>query len=42
MKKPLLLMMVVLLGLGLILTGCGSSENELTKVRLSEVTHSIF
>jgi len=43
MKKLLLILMVVLLGMTLVLTGCGSSSGEqLTKVKLSEVTHSIF
>lgn len=43
MKKLLFVLMVCLLGLGLVLTGCGSSDGEqLTKVKLSEVTHSIF
>jgi len=32
----------VLLCLALILAGCGKSDGELAKVRLSEVTHSIF
>lgn len=41
MKKLLVLLMVLCLGLAL-LTGCGSSGGELTKVKLSEVTHSIF
>ncbi|NLW43599.1 MAG: ABC transporter substrate-binding protein [Syntrophomonadaceae bacterium] len=41
--KRIILLLSVLLGLALILAGCGkSSEGELTKVRLSEVTHSIF
>ncbi|MEL7567969.1 MAG: ABC transporter substrate-binding protein [Dehalobacterium sp.] len=43
MKKLLLILMVVLLGLTLVVTGCGNSSSEqLTKVKLSEVTHSIF
>jgi NitT/TauT family transport system substrate-binding protein len=42
MKKLLLLLMVVILGLALVLTGCGKSSDEITKVKLSEVTHSIF
>jgi NitT/TauT family transport system substrate-binding protein len=41
-KKILLLLLVILLGLGVVMTGCSKSEGELTKVRLSEVTHSIF
>ena len=42
MKKLLMMLMVMILGLGLVFTGCGDSGDELTKVRLSEVTHSIF
>ncbi len=42
MKKLLLVLMIVLLGLSLIVTGCGKSDGELTKVKLCEVTHSIF
>lgn len=41
MKRFILLLTVVLLGLSLVLTGCGNSTS-LTKVQLSEVTHSIF
>ncbi len=40
--KRIILLLSVLLSLALILAGCGKSEGELTKVRLSEVTHSIF
>ncbi|MDD2497937.1 MAG: ABC transporter substrate-binding protein [Desulfitobacteriaceae bacterium] len=42
MKKVLPFLLVFLLGLSLILAGCGSSGDQLTTVRLSEVTHSIF
>ncbi len=42
MKRLTLLLMVLLLGTSLILTGCGTQQTDLTKVRLSEVTHSIF
>ncbi|MGI6513275.1 MAG: ABC transporter substrate-binding protein [Syntrophomonadaceae bacterium] len=40
--KRVILLLSVLLSLSLILAGCSKSEGELTKVRLSEVTHSIF
>ena len=40
--KRIILLLSVLLCLALILAGCGKSDGELTKVRLSEVTHSIF
>ncbi|MDI6881048.1 MAG: ABC transporter substrate-binding protein [Desulfitobacteriaceae bacterium] len=42
MKRLTLLLMVLFLGTSLILTGCGIQQTDLTKVRLSEVTHSIF
>jgi NitT/TauT family transport system substrate-binding protein len=42
MKKMILVLMVLILGLSLVLSGCGSTEPQLAKVRLSEVTHSIF
>jgi NitT/TauT family transport system substrate-binding protein len=38
----MLLFLIVLLGLSLLVTGCNKSSDELTKVKLSEVTHSIF
>ena len=42
MKKGLLLVLSVLfLGMSLVLSGC-SNQTELTKIKLSEVTHSIF
>ncbi|MDA8228302.1 MAG: ABC transporter substrate-binding protein [Desulfitobacterium hafniense] len=41
MKRFTLLLIVLLLGISLILTGC-SNQSSLTKVKLSEVTHSIF
>lgn len=41
MKRFMLLLSVALLGLSLVLTGCGK-QTTLTKVQLSEVTHSIF
>lgn len=41
MKRFMLVLMVVFLGLALALTGCGSPAS-LTKIQLSEVTHSIF
>ncbi len=40
--KRIILLLSVLLCLALILAGCGKSDGELAKVRLSEVTHSIF
>jgi NitT/TauT family transport system substrate-binding protein len=40
--KKLILLFSVLLGLSLIMVGCGKSSSELTKVKLCEVTHSIF
>lgn len=40
--KKLILILSVLLGLSLIIAGCGKTGGELTKVKLSEVTHSIF
>jgi len=42
MRKTMLLLLVVLLGVSFGLTGCTKSSSELTKVKLSEVTHSIF
>ena len=42
MKKIASVLMIALLGVSLVITGCGSSNKELTKVNLSEVTHSIF
>ncbi|MGI6066663.1 MAG: ABC transporter substrate-binding protein [Bacillota bacterium] len=42
MKKVLPFLLIFLLGLSLVFTGCGSSGDQLTTVRLSEVTHSIF
>lgn len=41
MKRFMLVLTVVFLGLALALTGCGSPAS-LTKIQLSEVTHSIF
>ena len=40
--KKLILLLSVLLGLSLIVAGCSKSSGELTKVKLCEVTHSIF
>lgn len=42
MRKSVLLLLVVLLGVSLGLTGCNHASKELTKVKLCEVTHSIF
>lgn len=41
MKRFMLLLSVALLGFSLVLSGCGQ-QTTLTKVKLSEVTHSIF
>lgn len=41
-KKFMLLLFIVLIGGSLLITGCSKSENKVTKVKLSEVTHSIF
>ncbi|NLV17408.1 MAG: ABC transporter substrate-binding protein [Syntrophomonadaceae bacterium] len=40
--KRLMLVFSVLMGLCLVLTGCNNSSGEFTRVRLCEVTHSIF
>lgn len=40
--KKLILVLTILLGLSLVLAGCNKSSGELNKVRLCEVTHSIF
>ncbi|MGE5544552.1 MAG: ABC transporter substrate-binding protein [Bacillota bacterium] len=40
--RKLILCLSILLGLSVIMGGCGKSSGELTKVRLCEVTHSIF
>lgn len=42
MKKFFMALLVLMVGSLIILSGCGKSDNELTKVKLSEVTHSIF
>ncbi|MGE4272380.1 MAG: ABC transporter substrate-binding protein [Desulfitobacterium sp.] len=45
MKRRFGILMVLALAVALILTGCGNSsskDNQLTKIRVSEVTHSIF
>jgi NitT/TauT family transport system substrate-binding protein len=42
MKKFMLVTLFILIGLSLVLTGCTKSDPQLTKVKLSEVTHSIF
>jgi len=41
-KKTLLVLMALTLAFSLALTGCSSQAPALTKVKLSEVTHSIF
>jgi len=42
MKKTLVhVLIVMLLGISLVLSGC-SNQSEITKIKLSEVTHSIF
>ena len=40
-NKFMLVLIVLVLGVSLVLSGC-SNQTELTKVKLSEVTHSIF
>ena len=40
-KRFMLLLSVLLLGISLVLSGC-SNQTALTKVKLSEVTHSVF
>ena len=40
-NRFMLILIVLILGLSLVLSGC-SNSTELTKVKLSEVTHSIF
>ena len=42
MRRLMALLLVLMLGFTLILSGCSSSPSELTRVRLCEVTHSIF
>ncbi len=42
MKKIIALFMVVLLVLSLFLTGCQKQDTQMKKIRLIEVTHSIF
>jgi len=42
MRKTLSILIIALLAVTLTLSGCGNSGSDLTKVRLSEVTHSIF
>lgn len=42
MAKKLLLFGVLILVLALALTGCAKKEEGMTKVRLNEVTHSVF
>lgn len=42
MARRLLIFGVVLLVLSLALTGCGKDQGDLTRVRLNEVTHSVF
>jgi len=44
MKRSFTLLMVIILGVSLLLTGCLNTggQEQLTKIRLSEVTHSIF
>ena len=42
MRRLTALLLVLMLGFTLILSGCSSSPSELTRVRLCEVTHSIF
>ena len=43
MKKRFMLVLIsLILGVSLVLSGCSSNSTELKKVKLSEVTHSIF
>lgn len=42
MKKFFMVLLVLMLGTLVVLAGCSKSAPELTKVKLSEVTHSIF
>ena len=42
MRKLTALLLVLMLGFTLVLSGCTPSQSELTKVRLCEVTHSVF
>jgi uncharacterized lipoprotein YehR (DUF1307 family) len=44
LKSLVSILFVLILGLGLGLSGCGdkSDQQDLTKIQLSEVTHSIF
>jgi len=43
MKKRFIPVLIALiLGVSLVLSGCSTQQTELTKVKLSEVTHSIF
>ncbi|AFM41100.1 ABC-type nitrate/sulfonate/bicarbonate transport system, periplasmic component [Desulfosporosinus acidiphilus SJ4] len=41
MKRLIIIFSVLLLGLSIVISGCGT-QNGLTKVKLSEVTHSVF
>lgn len=42
MRKLTALLLVLMVGFTLVLSGCSPAQNELTKVKLCEVTHSIF
>ncbi|HCF49205.1 MAG TPA: hypothetical protein DER60_02915 [Syntrophomonas sp.] len=42
MRKLTALLLVLTVGFTLVLSGCSPAQNELTKVKLCEVTHSIF
>jgi NitT/TauT family transport system substrate-binding protein len=42
MRKVMVLLLVIMLGIPLFLTGCDQGSDELTRVKLCEVTHSIF
>lgn len=42
MKRMMPVLMALVLALSLVLSGCGTQGEQLTKVKLSEVTHSIF
>jgi len=42
MKRKILVMALIMLLLLLTVAGCGAQKSELTRIRLNEVTHSIF
>lgn len=42
MRKLVAVLLVLMVGLTLVMSGCSTTKTELTKVKLCEVTHSIF